>query len=298
MKPPAFRYAAPTTVREVVALLAQHGGDARVIAGGQSLVPLMNLRIIRPAVLIDLNRCAELNYIEHRDGYLAFGPMVRQLDAHRSAVVRALCPLVADALEWTGPVAVRARSTVGGTLAHADRVAELPAVAIALEAVMVIEGEGGRREVDAADFFLGDLSTVIEPGEFLREVRFPVTAAHAYTGFSEVGVRQEGVAVVGLAAYLERDPEQVHRVAKVALAAMGVDAAPVRLRAAEAVLLRRGLRADAKQAIEEACEAACGEIAPMADIYTSAAYRKHAVAALLRKTLRAAAGIAVEEETP
>ncbi len=290
MKPPAFRYAAPRTAREVVQLLAQHGSDARVLAGGQSLVPMMNLRIMRPAVLIDLNRCEELSYIERRGDYLAIGPMTRQLDAHRSPLVRALCPLVAEALEWTGPVAVRARSTVGGTLAHADRVAELPAVAVALDAVMVIEGEGGRREVGAADFFLGDLSTAVEPHEFLREIRFPISPAHAFTRFLEVGVRQEGVAVVGLAVYLERE---AHSVRKVALVAMGVDSMPVRLSTAEALLRQGGLQA---QAIEEACQAASMQIEPMADIYTSAAYRRHAVGNLLARALEAAAAHPAQEK--
>jgi carbon-monoxide dehydrogenase medium subunit len=283
MKPPAFSYFAPQTVGEVVKLLAQHDGDARVIAGGQSLVPLLNLRIVRPAALIDLNRCPELDYIEQRGDWLAFGPMTRQLDAVRSPLIRRLCPLVADALHWTGPVAVRSRSTVGGTLAHADRVAELPAVAIALGAVMVIEGTDGRREVRAQEFFLGDLSTVIEPHEFLREVRFPVSAPDAFTHFTEVGVRQEGVAVVGLATYIEHT---AGRIAKISLAAMGVDAVPVRLTSAEEILLRQGINHDA---IEAAAQAAKEQIDPMGDAYTTAAYRKHAVGGLLNRTLNEAA---------
>lgn len=283
MRPPAFSYFAPRTVEEVVKLLAQHDGEARVIAGGQSLVPLLNLRIIRPAALIDLNRCPELDYIEQRGDWLAFGPMTRQLDAAQSAVVRQLCPLVADALEWTGPVAVRARSTVGGTLAHADRVAELPAVAIALDAVMVIEGAGGQREVSAQEFFLGDLSTVIEPTEFLREVRFPISAPHAFTNFTEVGVRQEGVAVVGLATYIEAATGEVQ---KIALAAMGVDAAPVRLTSAEEILQQQGINPDS---IEAATQAAREQIDPMGDVYTTAAYRKHAVGGLLNRVLHQAA---------
>lgn len=283
MKPPAFNYVAPVAAQDVVALLAEHGADARVIAGGQSLVPLLNLRIIRPAVLIDLNRCRELDYVEPRDGYLAFGPMTRQLDALKSPVVRQHCPLVAQALEWTGPVAVRSRATVGGTIAHADRVAELPAVAVALEAVMVIEGARGRREVTAAEFFLGDLSTAVEPDEFLREIRFPICEPGAFSSFAEVSVRQEGVAVVGLATYLVKDGE---RVRKVALAAMGVAAAPMRLRAAEAELLARGL---GPAAIEAAAQAACNEVDPQSDLYGSAEYRRHVVGAMVKKALHEAA---------
>ncbi len=280
MKPPVFSYHAPAEVSGVVALLAEHGVDARVLAGGQSLVPIMNLRMIRPAVLIDLNQCAGLDYIELRDGYLAFGPMTRQIDAMKSPLVRKHCPLVSQALSWAGPVAVRSRATVGGTLAHADRVAELPAVAIALDAVMVIEGAKGRREVAAADFFLGDLTTAVEPDEFLRETRFPVCEPDAFSSFSEVSVRQEGVAVVGLAVYLVKDGTKVR---KAAIAAMGVDAAPVRLRAAEGELLSRGLTPNA---IEEIARIACDEIDPTADPYASAAYRKHVIGAMVKSALQ------------
>ena len=283
MKPPAFSYFAPQAVPEVIGLLAQHGADARVLAGGQSLVPLLNLRIMRPAVLIDLNRCQGLDYIEHRGAYLAFGPMTRQIDAMKSPLVRQHCPLVAQALAWAGPVAVRCRATVGGTLAHADRVAELPAVAIALDAVMVIDGANGQREVAAHDFFLGDLTTTIEPGEFLREARFPVCEPNSFSSFAEVSVRQEGVAVVGVAVCLLNNGNKVR---KAAIAAMGVDAAPVRLRRAEAALLERGL---APGAIEEVAGIACGEVNPMSDLYASAAYRKHVIGKLLKKALQNAA---------
>jgi carbon-monoxide dehydrogenase medium subunit len=280
VKPPAFSYAAPKGVEEVISLLAQHGADARVLAGGQSLVPLMNLRIIRPGVLIDLNHCPGLDYIERRGSYVAFGPMTRQMDAMKSSITRANCPLVAQALTFTGPVAVRNRATVGGTLAHADRVAELPAVAMALDAVMVIEGAKGRREVPASDFFVGDLTTAIEPGEFLREARFPVCEANSFSTFSEVSVRQEGVAVVGLAVYLVKDGE---RIRKAALAAMGVDATPVRLRKAEAALEARGTSPSTS---DEVAGIATAEVNPITDIYASAAYRKHVMGAMVKKALR------------
>jgi len=284
MRPPAFGYTAPTTVHEIVALLKEHGADARVMAGGQSLVPLMNLRMIRPALLIDLNRCPELGQIERRGQELVFGAMVRQLDAARSPLVQEHCPLVAQALELAGPVAVRARSTVGGTLAHADRVAELGAVAVALEATLVIESTSGRREVGASAFFLGDLSTVIEPHEFLREVRFPVSGSASFSSFAEASVRREGVAVVGLAVQLQRQGLQLRQAA---LVAMGVESTPVRLRRAEALLLQRGLGSGA---IKEVAAIAAGEVAPMPDIYASAAYRRHVIGALLDKALHSAAG--------
>jgi CO/xanthine dehydrogenase FAD-binding subunit len=283
MKPPIFSYFAPKSVPDVVGLLAEYGADARVLAGGQSLVPIMNLRIMRPVALIDLNRCKALAYIEKRDNYVAIGAMTRQLDASRSAVTNEHCPLVAQALEKTGPFAVRSRATVGGTIAHADRVAELPSVAVALDAVMVVEGIEGSREIPASNFFLGDLTTSIVPGEFLREVRFPVCPYGSFSKFSEVSVRQEGVAVVGLAVYLER---AAGAVTKIAISAMGVGSAPVRLSNAEAHLLGKHL---SPSTIETAAHFASVEADPMADPYASAAYRKHVVASMLRNSLQEAA---------
>lgn len=284
MKPPVFDYHAPATVAQVIELLGQYGAQARVLAGGQSLVPMLNLRVIKPAALIDLNRCAALEYIELRPGSLAMGAMTRQFDAMNQPLVREHCPLVAMALEHAGPVAVRCRATVGGTIAHADRVAELPSVAMALDAVMVIDGIHGTREVAAQEFFTGDLSTVIEPGEFLREVRFPLCPANAYALFQEVSVRQEGVAVVGLAAYVERQADQGDQVRTIALAAMGVDGVPVRLRRTEALVKQRGL--GESQVIEDALQCARAEIDPMADPYATGAYRKHTVGVLVQRALR------------
>ena len=286
MKPAAFRYAAPKTVEEVTALLREHGADARILAGGQSLVPLLNLRIIRPSLLIDLNRCANLTHIETRGSHIAIGSMVRQIDAIKSSLVQSDCPLIAQALSYAGPVAVRSRATVGGTLAHADRVAELPAVAMALDAILIVDGVHGRREVAVADFFLGDLTTAIEPGEFLREVLFPVCERDSFSSFAEVSVRQEGVAIVGLAAYLRREGG---RIAKAALAAMGVDAAPVRLTKAERALERSSSTA----AIDDIAKLASEEVAPMSDAYAAAEYRKHVIASMVKKALRSAlAGVA------
>jgi CO/xanthine dehydrogenase FAD-binding subunit len=236
-------------------------------------------RGLKPAALIDLNRCPELVYIRREGDWLAVGGMVRQFDAMDSELVRAHCPLVSLALEHAGPVAVRCRATVGGTIAHADRVAELPAVAAALDAVMVIDGIHGRRSVAAADFFVGDLSTAIAPGEFLREVRFPVCAPGAYAAFQEVSVRQEGVAVVGLAAYVPAALEGM------ALAAMGVDGVPVRLRQTEALVRERGL--GAAGLLDAAMACARAEIEPAADPYATAAYRRHTVGVLVQRALQA-----------
>jgi CO/xanthine dehydrogenase FAD-binding subunit len=283
MKPPVFEYFAPGAVPEIVDLLARYGADARVLAGGQSLVPIMNLRILKPTALIDLNRCTELAYIERRGDFVAIGAMTRQLDASRSSITRELCPLVAQALEKTGPLAVRSRATIGGTIAHADRVAELPCVAVALDAVMLVEGATGRREISARNFFLGDLTTAIAPSEFLIEVRFPVCPRGSFSKFSEVSIRQEGVAVVGLAVYLELEDSIV---GSVAISALGVGSTPVRLVSAEANLLGSALN---PSIIEAAANLASVEIFPVADQYASAAYRRHVIASMLRNALHEAA---------
>jgi carbon-monoxide dehydrogenase medium subunit len=283
MKPPAFRYVAPRSIEEIRTLLAQYGAEARLLAGGQSLVPLMNLRIVRPSVLIDLNQCPELQYIERRGCQIAYGAMTPQMNAMVSPMTQAYCPLVAQALAHAGPVAVRNRATVGGTLAHADRVAELPAVAITLDATLMIEGSGGAREVTAGDFFLGDLTTAIEPGEFLREARFPVLGENSWSSFAEVSVRQEGVAVVGLAVYVARD--EGGRVRRAGLTAMGIESKPIRLRACEAALQQGGLETTT---LDDVVKLASQEIDPVSDLYASAGYRKQVVAALLKRALESA----------
>lgn len=279
MKPPVFDYHAPETVEGVIALLRQYGADARVLSGGQSLVPMLNLRVLKPAALIDLNRCPALDYVRREGDWLAVGGMARQFDTMEHPLVRELCPLVSLALEHAGPVAVRCRATVGGTIAHADRVAELPSVAMALDAKMVIDGIHGSRTVDARDFFQGDLSTAIMPGEFLREVRFPVCAPDSYALFQEVSVRQEGVAVVGLAAYAVPG-------SSIALAAMGVDGQPLRLRQTQALVLERGLGAEGL--IAAAVDCARAEVEPAADPYATAAYRRHVVGVLVQRALQGA----------
>jgi CO/xanthine dehydrogenase FAD-binding subunit len=283
MKPPPFIYAAPQSVEEVLALLAQHGTDARLLAGGQSLVPLMNLRMARPEVLIDLNRCAALRAIEQSGQSVSYGAMVRQIDAQQSENSRTCCPLVCKALAQAGPVAVRNRATVGGTLAHADRAAELPGVAVALNATMVVESAAGRRSVPAQEFFLGDMTTALEPDEMLLAAIFPVASPSAYSGFLEVGIRREGIAMVGLAAYLVLGGGNV--VGDARLAAVGVEPAPVRLKAVEEHLRARELT---PAVIAGASELASAAIDPMDDPHVKAQYRKHVAAALVKRALDSA----------
>jgi len=285
MKPAPFAYVAPASAEEAVATLARHAGDARMLAGGQSLISMMNFRIARPAVLIDLGRCPGLDTLERQDGHLVFGPMVRQSAAEHSALVRDLCPLMARTMPFLGHPTIRNRGTIGGTLAHADRVAELPGVALALDAEMIAQGPRGRRSIPAGAFFLGDLTTALEPDEMLREIRFPVAPAGVRTAFVEASNRHHDLALVGIAAQLELDAGGACRSAR--LAAVGIGPAPVRLRQSEARLIADPLT-DA--AIAETARLALDGVEPEGDMYATAAYRRRVMVGLVERAVREALG--------
>src|SRR3989304_33749 len=198
MKPPPFEYFDPKTVSEAVALLREHEGEAKILAGGQSLAPLLNGRLARPGVLIDLNKVDGLNYIRGADGWLAVGAMTRQRDMERSALVRGRNPMLHAATLLIGHPQIRNRGTVGGSLAHADPAAEDPAAAVALGAQIVAAGPqggrgppppGGARLSPAEEFFVTALTTTLEPAEIVREVRFPVLPLGTGWSFIEVARR-------------------------------------------------------------------------------------------------------------
>jgi carbon-monoxide dehydrogenase medium subunit len=283
MRPAPFRYFAPENAQAALRLLAEHGENARLLAGGQSLVPLMNLRMGRPQFLVDLGRCADLAYIEKRVICVAYGAMTRQIDAQNSPLTARHCPLVAQGLAFAGPIAIRNRATVGGTLSHADRTAELPAVAVAMEATFVIDGAaGGRREVAAGDFFQGDLTTDVKPGEMLREVCFPLAEPGAFSTFQEVGTRARDLAIAGLAAYLVFAKDVI---AKARLAIIGVGPAPLRLVEAENLLTSQKID---ETRIQKAAAAARAAVDPLSDIHASAQYRRHVTGSLVAKALQEA----------
>jgi carbon-monoxide dehydrogenase medium subunit len=173
MKPSSFDYVAPSTVKEAVSLLADHGEEAKLLAGGQSLIPLLNMRLARPAILIDVSRLAELDYIRETDGALTIGAVTRKRAVERSPLVERRQPLLHGATLLVGHPQIRNRGTVGGSLAHADPAAEYPAVAMALEARLRVVGSTGDRTIEAADFFRTYLTTALEPAEMLVEVRVP-----------------------------------------------------------------------------------------------------------------------------
>jgi aerobic carbon-monoxide dehydrogenase medium subunit len=290
MKLPPFDYEAPSTVPEAVDLLAEHVDEASVLAGGQSLIPLLALRLARPSVLIDINGIGELSGVAATDGQVAIGAMTREYVAEESETVAASVPLLAAALPLIGHEAIRSRGTIGGSLAHADPAAELPAVARALDAEFVVRGPSGERVIPAADWFDGYLTTSRRSDELLVEVRFPAAPPGTGASFTEVARRHGDFAIVGLAASVALSDGTI---SDARLAFAGVSDVPVRAAAAEDVLV--GERPSAGL-FEEAADRATEGIDPPADLHGSSGYRKKIAAALVRRGLRAATDNAGERQ--
>jgi carbon-monoxide dehydrogenase medium subunit len=277
-------------VAEAVDLLAEHQDEASVLAGGQSLIPLMALRLARPAVLIDINGLSELSSVSVTDGKVAIGAMTREYVAEDSATVGDTVPLLAAALPLIGHEAIRSRGTIGGSLAHADPAAELPAVARALDAEFVVRGRAGERVVPAADWFEGYLATSRRPDEILAEVRFPAAGPGTGVAFLEVARRHGDFAIVGLAVSLTL-ADGVISDARLAFA--GVSDVPVRAAEAEDLLI--GQRPSA-ELFAEAAHVATAPLDPPADLNGSPEYRKQIAATLVRRGLQAAADNAYERQ--
>jgi carbon-monoxide dehydrogenase medium subunit len=282
MKPPRFDYHVPSTVDEAVALLARYGGDAKILAGGQSLVPLLNFRLARPAALVDLNRIASLAYIREDDGLVRLGAMTRQRAIEFSPIVARRLPLLREATRWVGHLPIRSRGTIGGSIAHADPSAEYPAVLTALEGDVLVRGPKGERTVAPAELFETYLTTTLAADEILTEVRLPAMVEGAGWAFEEFARRHGDFAIVGVAAMVVRDGERC-RVARLATA--GVGPVPRRLRGCEEILERDGL---GEAAIEAAARRASELVEPDADIHASADYRRHLAGVLTARALRRA----------
>jgi carbon-monoxide dehydrogenase medium subunit len=290
MKLPPFEYEAPTTVADAVGLLAEHGDEASVLAGGQSLIPLLALRLARPEVLIDINGVGELSGVSAADGWVAIGAMTREYVAEESGTVADGVPLLAAALPMIGHEAIRSRGTIGGSLAHADPAAELPAVARALDAEFVVRGPSGTRVIPAAEWFEGYLTTSRSPDELLTEVRFPAARPGTGVSFHEVARRHGDFAMVGLATSLVLSDGVI---SDARLAFAGVSDVPVRAVAAEDLLA--GERPSA-ELFDEAARRATEDLNPPADLHGSSDYRKTVAAVVVRRGLRAAADNARERQ--
>ena len=283
MKPPAFAYFRPASLEEALALLAEHP-DAKPLAGGQSLVPTMNFRLAQPAVLVDLNRLSDLAYIKaSADGGVEIGAMARQRAVERSAVIAARAPLLAETMPFVAHPQIRNRGTVGGSLAHADPAAELPAVAVALEARLVLRSTTGARTLDAERFFTGLFATALEPGELVAAMELPAPAPRSACAFEEVARRHGDYALVGVACAVRLDDAGHCARARVVLLSVGEG--PVLSASAAAALQGR---APGEAAIRAAAEAVNRDLDPPSDIHASAAYRRQLARVLTRRALQRA----------
>jgi len=284
MKPAPFDYYAPASVAETVALLQQHGNEAKLLAGGQSLVPLLNMRLARPGVVVDINRVEELKYIRADGDSLAIGAMTNQRSAEQSELVRERNPLLYAAIRLIGHPQIRNRGTIGGSIAHADPAAELPALVVVLDAEMRIAGPHGERTVAARDFFVTYLTTALAEGELLTEVRFPSLPAGAGWSIQEMTRRHGDFALAGAIATLTLSGDTISE-ARIAL--FGVGATPVRLPDAEARLagarLEQALLAEVGRAVSTSIDE------PLTDIHATAEYRRNLAGVLTERALIEAA---------
>jgi carbon-monoxide dehydrogenase medium subunit len=282
VKPARFDYHAPRSVDEALVLLGRYGGDAKVLAGGQSLIPLLNFRLARPAALVDLNRVPDLAYVRETDGQVRFGAMTRQRTIEFSPVVATRLPLLQEATGLVGHLPIRSRGTIGGSIAHADPSAEYPTVLTALDGTVVVRGPRGERVLTPGELFRAHLTTSLEADEILTEVRLPAMAAGSGSAFEEFARRQGDFAIVGIAAIVLRDGNRC-RMARLATA--GAGPVPVRLRAAEQILERDGL---GEKAVTAAAERAAELVDPDSDLHATAAYRRHLTRVLTERALHRA----------
>jgi CO/xanthine dehydrogenase FAD-binding subunit len=278
MKPAPFDYVRASTVDEAVAALAASNGEAKVLAGGQSLVPMLNFRIVDTPIFVDINGIQDLDRIEETtDGGLRIGALARHFALETSDLVKDRFPVLHEAMKHVAHLAIRNRGTIGGSLSHADPAAELPTMAVLLDAKIITARASGGREIAAADFFVAPLTTTLEPDEIIVAVELPGLATGTGWGFEEFAQRRGDFAVAGVSAIVSMDGKSVTE-SRIAL--MGLHDTPVRAHAAEAALLDDG--------IDAAAAAARLDAEPMNDLHGSADYRRHLAEVLTRRVLTAA----------
>jgi carbon-monoxide dehydrogenase medium subunit len=284
VKPAKFEYHAPASIDEALAILARYNGEARLLAGGQSLVPMMNFRLARPDAVVDLNRIEGLAYVEEEGEVLRIGAMTRQRRLEFDPLVAGKLPLLREALRWVGHLPTRSRGTIGGSIAHADPSAEIPMVLQALEGEVVARGPQGERRVPPQELFQAALTTSLHPLEIITEVRFPAMPAQATCAVEEFARRKGDFAIAAVAVVLLRDGE---RCTKARLATAGVGPTSIRLHDAEAVLEQKGL---SETAVSEAADKAAAQVDPVADLNGSAEYRRHLTGVLAGRAILKAIG--------
>ena len=289
MKPAAFDYVAPNSLEAAVKAIAAANGDGKVLAGGQSLMPLLNFRMTRPTVVVDLMHIPGMSFIELRGNAVAIGAMTRHADLEFSDLVASKLPVMAAAMRHVAHLAIRNKGTIGGSLSHADPAAELPMLAVFYGATIKVQGSNGRREIAAEDFFVSALTNCLDPDEIVFEIDFPVLASHAGWAFEEVARRFGDFALACIAVSFEVLDDGI---ADARVAVMGVADTPRRLREAEQALkgARRGPEAATRFAeIVRSC------LSPPSDIHVSAEYRKNLIGALAERAFTTAWTRAVGE---
>ncbi len=283
MKPAPFDYFDPTTTEEALALLAQYGDDAKLLAGGQSLIPLMNFRLARPKVIIDINRIKELDYLREDGDLLRFGALARDRTVETSPLVHQKCPFLVMASSLVGHLQIRNRSTIGGASAQADPAGEMIAALKGLDAAFVIRGQGGERTEAAQDFFVTYLTTTLDPTEIITEVRVPIQPPGTRFAFEEVARRHGDFAICGVCVNVHLDASG--RVEKASICMCG--AGPTPLRASEAEEMLTGETPDEKL-VRAAGERAAEEADPDEDVHATVEYRRELVSVLTRRALEKA----------
>lgn len=291
MKPVSFKYVAPTTTAEAVQVLAQYGAEAKVLAGGQSLMPMLNMRLARPAVLVDVNQIAALNYIHATDTGIAIGAITRQRRLEDTPLVAERVPLLKAVAKWISHPQIRNRGTVVGSIAHGDPSAELPAAALALDAELTAVGPKGTRTLSANELYLGYLLTSLQPEEWLTEVRFPALPAGAGWSIQEVARRHGDFALVGVIALLRLERQQI---GEARLTYFGLGGRAVRLAEIEGRLTGT---APSEKLFAEVTQASAALEAD-ADIHASADYRRAVAGVLTRRALSEALARAKEGVRP
>lgn len=279
MKPPPFDYYAADCIEAAVQALADAGGDGKIIAGGQSLMPMLNFRLLRPSILIDINRIPDLSYIRDDGGEIRVGPLTRHRILETSDIIARQFPVLHEAMGYVAHLAVRNRGTIGGSLSHADPAAELPMMSLLLDARLEVQSPLGRRKIEARDFFLGALTTALEDGEMLVEVRLPKLSERAGWAFEEVARRSGDFALASVAVIMKSDGDTI---SDLRIGMMGVGETPMRATDAENILAGQRYSEAAVAAAVDAIRAA---VEPNTDLHASADYRRHLVGMLAQQAL-------------
>lgn len=280
MKPPLFEYHAPSTIEEALTLLRVLGPDAKPLAGGQSLVPMMNFRVAQPSHLVDLNFLDELSYIRVTDSNLHIGAMTRHSDIEHSSIIKRDWPLLAGVMKHVAHVQIRSRGTIGGSLSHADPAAELPAIVGALNGELVLRDRDGVRKLPADEFFVGALTTAARSDELLVEIRIPPLPAGTSWAFDELSRRRGDFAIVGAAAVVKCDPAR--KIDFVRIAMTGVGEKFVRCRRAEEALLGKEPVAEI---VAEAARVCVFNLDPSSDLHASGEFRREVAQVMAERVL-------------